>query len=59
MPNQPSHDRNIRHQVANQPLGSMLTTSSGFITEMNKISNRFAGELSEQLLGNLQNELSD
>jgi hypothetical protein len=59
MTNQPSHSYDARHQVTNQPLGSIMTTSSGFIKEMNTISNEFAGKLSEQLLSNLQKELSD
>lgn len=59
MMNQPTHSYDTRHLVTNQPLGSMITTSSGFIKEINKISNEFACTLSEQLLTNLQKELND
>jgi hypothetical protein len=36
-----------------------MTTSAGFIKEMNKISNRFAGALSEGILKNLQEKTGD
>ena len=55
--NQPSYVYEARHQATNQPIGSIMTTSSGFIREMNKISNRFAGDLSEEILENLQKKL--
>ena len=57
--NQPSQHCNARHQVTNQPIGSVLTTSSGFINEINTISNEFAGKLFEQLLVNLQKTVHD
>jgi hypothetical protein len=47
-----------RHEMTNQALGSMLTTSSGFIVEMNKISNAFAGALSEKILAQLQTAIN-
>jgi hypothetical protein len=40
----------IQHEVDRQPIGSVMTTSSGLIHAMNKISNDFAAALSEQIL---------
>lgn len=57
--NQPNYTYEARHQATNQSLGSIMTTSSGFIRELNKISNRFAGALSGKLLENLQRELAE
>jgi hypothetical protein len=57
--NQPAYLYEARQQITNQSIGSIMTTSSGFIREMNKISNRFAGVLSEDILENLQKKLAD
>ena len=57
--NQPAYVYEARHQITNQSLGSIMTTSSGFILAMNKMSNRFAGALSEKILENLQKNLAD
>lgn len=46
-----------RQELKNQSVGSVLSTSSGFIAEMNKISNRFAGALSTEIIGKVQNGL--
>ncbi len=40
----------VHVQLTRQSLGSVMTTSSGFIRAMNKISNDFAAKLSEQVL---------
>ena len=47
------------HAAPNQSIGSVMTTSSGFIREMNKISNKFAAGLSEEILKNLQKNLRE
>lgn len=46
-----------RQELTKQSMGSVFSTSSGFISEMNKISNRFAGALSEDIIGNIQKGL--
>ena len=56
-PNQPRYVYEARHEITNQSLGSVMTTSSGFIREMNKISNAFAATLSEDILENMQKNL--
>jgi len=56
---QPPYVYEARQQITNQSIGSIMTTSSGFIREMNNISNRFAGALSEEILENLQKRLAD
>src|SRR5688572_26858911 len=48
-----------RDEATKQSIGSVMTTSAGFIKEMNKISNRFAGALSEEILKKLQEKLGD
>ena len=40
----------VQHELDGQSLGSIMTTSSGTIRAMNKISNDFAATLSEQIL---------
>jgi hypothetical protein len=44
----------VQHEVDAQSIGSIMTTSSGFIHAMNKISNDFAATLSEQILEKLK-----
>jgi hypothetical protein len=44
-------------QITNQPIGTMASTSSGFIKEMNKISNGFAANLSNEILESLQKRI--
>jgi hypothetical protein len=56
---QPAYVFEIRHEVANQSIGSIVTTSAGFIREMNKISNSFADVLSEEILENLWKRLGE
>ena len=48
-----------RDEATKQSIGSVMTTSAGFIKEMNKISNRFAGALSEEVLRKLQEKPAD
>jgi hypothetical protein len=48
-----------QRQVEKQSLGSIMTTSQGFIQEMNNLSNRFASELAEDILTNLQKEIRE
>lgn len=57
--NRPEYVYEARNQATNQSIGSIMTTSSGFINEMNKISNEFAAALSENILGNLQKKLGE
>jgi hypothetical protein len=40
----------VQHEINAQSMGSVMSTSSGFIHSMNKISNDFAATLSEQIL---------
>ena len=44
-------------EITNQSVGSVMTTSSGFIKKMDEISNQFAGALSEDILENLQKKI--
>lgn len=44
-------------RLERQSLGSIMTTSQGFIQEMNNLSNRFASELAEDILTDLQKEI--
>jgi hypothetical protein len=57
--NRPEYVYEVRQQATNQSIGSIMTTSSNFIREMNKVSNRFAGVLAEEILENLQKKLGD
>jgi hypothetical protein len=57
--NQPEYVYEARHAVTNQSIGSVMTTSSGFIRKMDKISNGFAAALSEDILENLQKKLGE
>jgi hypothetical protein len=57
--NQPVFMYEARQQITNQSIGSIMTTSSGFIREMNKISNRFGAALSEDILENLHGKIGD
>lgn len=50
-------DFEAEYQATNQAIGSVFSTSSGFIRNMNKVSNKFAADLSTELLGTLQKEL--
>ena len=43
--------------ATNQSIGTTMSTSSGFIKEMNKISDNFADNLSKEILENLQTEI--
>lgn len=53
----PAYRFGTRHEMTNQSVGSIMTTSSGFIAEMNKISNAFAAALSEKILAQLQSAI--
>ena len=44
-------------EITNQSIGSVMTTSSGFIKKMDEISNQFAATLSEDILENLQKKI--
>jgi hypothetical protein len=57
--NQPDFIGEARHEVAHQSIGSVMTTSSGFMKKMNQMSNEFAGVLAEEILKNLQQKLGD
>lgn len=59
MTNQPEFVYDARHEATNQSIGSILTTSGGFIKKMDKISNEFAAALSEDILENLQKKLGE
>ena len=48
-----------RQEVTNQSIGSVMSTSSGFIAEMNRISNRFAGGLAAEMIGKIQKGLEN
>jgi hypothetical protein len=54
---QPEHVYMTTREITNQPIGSAMSTSSGFINEMDKVSNQFAASVSEELLKNLQEKL--
>lgn len=56
---QPEFTLQANHLVTNQSIGSVMSTSSGFIKEMNRISNQFTGELSNDLLEQLRNRLGE
>jgi len=45
--------------MTNQPIGSVMTTSGGFIKEMNKVVNQFAARLAEDTLRKLHNTLEE
>jgi hypothetical protein len=47
----------VQRQATSQPIGTMMSTSSGFIREMNKVANKFAGDLANETLMNLQTKL--
>ncbi|MFA6543465.1 MAG: hypothetical protein WCS99_03515 [Limisphaerales bacterium] len=53
----PDHVFETHHLATNKSIGSIMSTSGGFLKEMNKVSNEFAGELSEKILAALQARL--
>jgi hypothetical protein len=55
----PESEFETHHKMLNQSLGSVMSTSTGFIREMNKISHRFAGVLSENILEQLQKTFAE
>lgn len=57
--NQLEYAYEAHHEIKNQSIGSVMSTSSGFIKEMDKISNAFAAVLSEDLLENLNKNLGN
>jgi hypothetical protein len=54
---QPEYEYEARHEVTSQSVGTVLTTSRGFIKKIDKISNGFAAALSEDILEKLQQKL--
>jgi len=58
-PNRLEYKYTAHHEVTKHSLGSMMSTSSDFIREMNDVSNKFAGALSEDILENLRKNLGD
>jgi hypothetical protein len=48
-----------RQEITKQSIGSVMSTSSGVIAEMNKFSNRFAGALFTEIIGKLQRWLDN
>lgn len=56
---QPYFIYEARHEAANQSIGSTLSTSSGFISEMSKVSNRFAAAVSKAILENLHSRIEE
>lgn len=46
-----------RQESREQSVGSVMTTSSGFIAAMNRLSNEFAGALSRDVMSKLRKEL--
>lgn len=51
---EPEYVLETQHLAARKSIGSVMSTSSGFLKEMNKISNEFAGTLVEKTLADLQ-----
>lgn len=56
---QPEYIYEARREATNQSIGSVMTTSSGFIRAMDKISNEFAAGLSEDILEKLRKKLGN
>lgn len=48
-----------QYQVTNQAIGSLITTSRGFVHNLNKVSNEFAAGLSIEILQALQKEIKN
>src|SRR5579862_43335 len=57
--NQPEFVYEARYETTNQSIGSVMTTSSGFVKKMNEISNGFAAGLSEDILEHLQKKVGE
>jgi hypothetical protein len=57
--NQTVYSYDSRQQITNQSLGSVMTTSTGFIKEMNKVSNSFAERIASDILEKLHENLPD
>jgi hypothetical protein len=57
--NEPTYGYEVHHQVIRKSIGSVMTSSSGFIRAMNKISNKFADDLSEEILEKLQKAFTE
>jgi hypothetical protein len=47
----------VHKDLTGQSIGSVLTTSGGFIAEMNKISDHFAAAISEEILKKIQEQI--
>jgi hypothetical protein len=54
---QPEYVYDAHCEITNQSIGSVMTTSSGFMKKMDEISNQFAGTISEDILENLQKKI--
>ena len=48
-----------RQELTKQSIGSIMSTSTGFVHEMNKISDAFAASLSDEILGKLQKHFGE
>jgi len=58
-PEQKEYSYEAHQECASQSVGSVMTTSGGFIKKMNKISNAFAASFSEEILEKLQANLGE
>lgn len=58
-PEQQEYSCEAHQEITTQSVGSVMTTSGGFIKHMNKISNAFAASLSEKILEKLQANLGE
>lgn len=56
-PDKPDFGYDAQYQINNQSIGSVLTTSRGFVRNMNKVSDNFAATLSGHILQTIQEEL--
>jgi hypothetical protein len=57
--NEPEFVYEAQAKVTQQSIGSILSTSRGFIKSMNKISNEFATTLSKDILEKVRNKLQE
>lgn len=55
--NDPEFAFETQKKLSHQSIGTVMTTSSGFIAEMNRISNNFAESLSNEILEKIQTRL--
>jgi hypothetical protein len=57
-PGEPESIYEVRKELTSQSIGSVMSTSTGFISEMNKISNKFTDSVAAEIIGDIVKRVS-